>query len=153
MKGPQFTGNREREVTLHGPGSAWLDCEGQDAGDGNVLCTIQALEGGKREVVVPAEYFDPEGSRLKVRIVRPTVLGGVFAPDCPSQEVESSAFVVECPNAIGMTLAVAGLATPLASTVLNNGSSAAAAMNGLKPLWRHRAGSREPVPAIESGRN
>src|SRR5690349_18739704 len=86
-------------MTANGLGSGWLDCQGEDAGDGNVRCTIRVM-GGQREIMVPAEYFDAQGSRVKVKIIRSTKPS--FA-DCPSQEVDTDGFVVECPSVAGAT--------------------------------------------------
>lgn len=53
------------------------------------------------EIVVPAGHFDAQGSRLKVRLVRQTKPLTEVSPDCPSQEVGSYGYVVECPTAAG----------------------------------------------------
>jgi hypothetical protein len=88
-------------MTTNTRDAAWLDCSGQDAGEGNVRCTIQLLSGGTREILVPAEHFDARGARLKVRIIRQTKPLTEVSPDCPSQEVGSYGYVVECPTADG----------------------------------------------------
>jgi hypothetical protein len=80
-------------LTANWPGPAWLDCQGKDAEDGNVSCTVQVLGGGKRELVVPVEYFDAQHSRLKVRVIRHSQPEDYSTPDCPSQEI--SGFIVE----------------------------------------------------------
>ncbi len=92
-------------MTSEWPGPAWLDCQGQEAGDGKVRCTIQVLGGGTHEVVVPQESFDPQGKRLKVRVIRPSTPQNPDAPmmECPSMETASAGFVVDCPAAEGET--------------------------------------------------
>lgn len=85
-------------MTTNTRNAAWLDCSGQDDGGGNVRCTIQVLGGRTRELMVPAEHFDAGLSRLKVRIVRQTKPQMEVSPDCPSQEVGSYGYVVECPT-------------------------------------------------------
>ncbi|MBV9581261.1 MAG: heavy metal translocating P-type ATPase [Chloroflexi bacterium] len=46
--------------------------------------------------------------------------------------------IVAVPNAAGMALATLGLLGPVAATAINNGSSVAAALNGLRPLLTAR---------------
>jgi hypothetical protein len=59
------------------------------------------MAGGRRELVVPADDFDPQGQRLKVRVIRHSESPGSGSPDCPSMEVETVSFVVECPTIEG----------------------------------------------------
>ena len=85
-------------MTSFWPGPGWLDCHGQEAGDGTVRCTIQVLGGGNREVLVPNEHFDARGRRLKVRVIRPSdPPEGDNMLDCPSMETGSSGLIVEIP--------------------------------------------------------
>ncbi len=46
--------------------------------------------------------------------------------------------LVAVPNTVGMGLAVAGQLTPLAATLVNNGSTVLAAANALRPLQKNR---------------
>jgi hypothetical protein len=101
----RFKNEQEQGMTSFWPGPAWLDCQGQDAGDGKVRCTIQVLGGGTRDVVVPDEYFDAQGRRLKVNVVRMSraTSGGGSMLDCPSMESGATGYVVDCPTIDGET--------------------------------------------------
>jgi Cu2+-exporting ATPase len=53
--------------------------------------------------------------------------------------IQQNLAIVGAPNAMGMALAGFGLLGPVAATALNNGSSVAAALNGLRPLMNGAA--------------
>jgi len=55
--------------------------------------------------------------------------------------IRQNLVVVGAPNAAGMVLAALGGVGPVGATALNNGSSIAAALNGLRPLLRRGASS------------
>lgn len=82
------------------PAPGWLDCDGLEVGDGTVRCQIPVRGNARQEVVVPAQAFDAGRRRLRVRVVRPADLGDQNF-DCPSQEMEALAYVVECPTIDG----------------------------------------------------
>ncbi len=83
------------------PCPGWLDCDGHDAGDGTVRCRISVVGAGVREIVVPADAFDAGRRALRVRVVRPAQSYMDADFDCPSQETEGLAYVVECAGADG----------------------------------------------------
>ncbi len=85
------------------PGPGWLDCDGEDAGDGSVRCSIPVVGAGMREIVVPAAAYEAPRRRLRVRIVRRSDPAGEQSFDCPSQEMEALSYIVECPGADGET--------------------------------------------------
>ena len=85
------------------PSPGWLDCDGQDAGEGQIRCSLRVVGTGTREIVVPADTFDTSRRRLKVRVVRPSQSYMDADFDCPSQESEGLAYVVECPAVDGET--------------------------------------------------
>ncbi|MPZ49741.1 MAG: cadmium-translocating P-type ATPase [Dehalococcoidia bacterium] len=62
--------------------------------------------------------------------------------------IQQNLAIVALPNVAGMAMAASGAAGPLLSTALNNGSSVAAALNGLRPLL----GSSGPPVVMSSDR-
>ena len=83
------------------PCLGWLDCDGRDSGDGSIRCSIRVVGAGMREIVVPADTYDASRRRLKVRVVRPAQSYMDADFDCPSQESDGLAYIVECPVADG----------------------------------------------------
>src|SRR4051794_36771038 len=80
------------------PGPAWVDCKGEDVGDGKVRCTIRVLGGGTRDIVVSADHFDVR--RLKVRVIRPyePSNGSESIADCPTIEAAGNGWIIDCPT-------------------------------------------------------
>jgi hypothetical protein len=68
-----------------------------------VRCSIRVVGAGIREIVVPEDTFDASRRRLKVKVVRPAQSYMDADFDCPSQESEGLAYIVECPVSDGET--------------------------------------------------